>query len=137
MAEQEMSYALSDLVKRRRAELGYSLRTLADRCIDPVTRERRYSHSTIENLEKRSSVTPPKLADLRALEVGLKLPLRQIQDAAGEQFLGITTAELDGDGRVRVLMYRANMMSVEDRERLIAIAETFPINPTPGEDSSK
>jgi transcriptional regulator with XRE-family HTH domain len=137
MAEQETSYALSDLVKRRRAELGYSLRTLADRCVDPVTGEQRYSRGTIDNLEKRAPVTPPQLPDLRALEAGLRLPLSQIQDAAGEQFLGIRTTSVDADGRVRLLAHRASSMSPEDLGRLLAIAETFPINSGEPDEGSK
>lgn len=136
MAEQATSYALSDLVKGRRAELGYSLRKLAENCIDPQTGEQRYSRGAIDNLEKREPVIAPQTPDLRALAAGLQLPLRSIQDAAGEQFLGITTTELDSSGRVRLLANRASSMSAEDLERLLAIAETFPIKADGPSDSS-
>lgn len=127
MAEQETSYALSDLVKRRRAELGLSLRKLEERCV--YKGEQRWTRSTIENLEKRRSTLAPKLPDLQALADALELPLRQLQDAAGAQFLGISTADPYGDGRVRVLAHRASVISGDDLERLIAIADTFPVDP--------
>ena len=127
MAEQETSYALSDLVKRRRAELGLSLRKLAERCT--YAGEQQWTHSTIENLEKRRGVQPPQVPELHALSNGLELPLRQIQDAAGAQYFGITTTDAYGDGRVRILAHRADRLSPEDVDRLIAIADTFPVKP--------
>lgn len=126
MAEQETSYALSDLVKRRRAELGLSLRKLAEGCV--YAGEQRWTRSTLDNLEKRRTLAP-KPPDLHALANGLQLPVRQIQDAAGEQFLGIKTTDAYGDGRVRVLAHRAGSISEEHLERLIAIADTFPVEP--------
>lgn len=135
MAEQETTYALSDLVKRRRADRRYSLRTLAERCIDPDTHIQEIKHSWIENLEKRKSVIPPRLPQLRALAAGLELPLRDIQDAAGMQFLGITTQQADGN--IRILMNRAGHLSPEDLARLVAIADTFPVNPGKASGSSK
>jgi hypothetical protein len=58
MAEQETSYALSDLVKRRRAELRLSLRKFAETCIDPETGIQEIKHAWVERLEKRQNVTP-------------------------------------------------------------------------------
>lgn len=127
MAEQETSYALSDLVKRRRAELGLSLRKLAEHCV--YAGEQRWTHSTIENLEKRRGVLAPKIADLHALAEGLRVPVGQVQDAAGAQFFGISTTDAYGDRRVRVIAHRADSMSSDDLDRFLAIAETFPVNP--------
>lgn len=135
MAEQETTYALADLVKRRRADRRFSLRALAERCIDPDTGVQEIKHAWIERLEKREPVIPPQLPQLRALAAGLALPLRDIQDAAGEQFLGITTHYEDGN--VRVLMNRASDLSPEDLERLLAIAETFSVNRDGSGGSSK
>lgn len=130
MAEQQTSasYALSDLVRRRRSELGYSLRKLAERCIDDETGVQEIKHAWIERLEKREPVIPPQTPQLRALGIGLRLPLRDIQDAAGEQFLGIQTRQIGSDGRVRLLLNRASQMSEEDLGRLLAISETFPLD---------
>jgi hypothetical protein len=137
MAEQETRTRLSDLVVDRRARLRISLVTLAERCVDPTTGRQELKSGWLHRLEKRLSVTPPGIEQLRALAAGLELPLRQVQDAAGEQFLGITTTDLDGDGRVRLLAHRASNLSPEDLERLLAIAETFPVNPRDAGDSSK
>ena len=62
--------------------------------------------------------------------------MREVQDAAGEQFLGIATTELDASGKVRLLANRASSMSPEDLERLLAIAETFPLNGDTSDGSS-
>lgn len=125
MAEQETTHALSDLVKRRRSELGLSLRRLAEQCIDPGTGIQEIKHAWVERLEKREPVTPPRLPGLKALAEGLRLPLREIQDAAGSQFLGIATTDLDSDGRIRVLMNWASDLPAEDLERLVAIAKSW------------
>lgn len=129
MAEQETRERLADLVTDRRARLKLSLATLAEKCIDPDTGVNELKVGWLHRLEKRLPVTPPNAAELRALAKGLQLPLREVQDAAGEQFLGIVTVGLDDDGRIRALMNRAGSMSPEDLDRLLAIAETFPINP--------
>jgi hypothetical protein len=123
MAEQETTYALSDLVKRRRSEMRLSLRGFAELCIDPETGVQEIKHGVIDRLERREPVTPFQLPELRALAAALRLPLGDVQDAAGEQFLGITTHHVDGN--IRVLMNRAGDLSAEDLERLVAIAETF------------
>jgi hypothetical protein len=74
---------------------------------------------------------------LRALAAGLELPLREVQDAAGEQFLGITTTyDAGSDGRIRVLMTKAGALSRDDLDVLIAIAEALPVRPDrSGEDT--
>jgi hypothetical protein len=136
MAEQETSYALSDLVKRRRAEKRLSLRRLADLCIDPDTGVQEIKHGWIENLEKRKNVIPPQLPQLRALAAGLGEPLRNLQDAAGEQFLGIST-HAGPDGLSRILMNRASDLSPEDLARLVAIAEALPATPSQAAKPSK
>lgn len=135
MAEQDTSYALSDLVKRRRSERRYSLRAFAERCIDPDTGIQEIKHAWVERLEKREQVIPPQLPQLRALAAGLEVPLRDVQDAAGEQFLGITAHQVDGNARV--LMNRASDLSAEDLARLVAIAETFGPKKRESGDSSK
>jgi hypothetical protein len=68
-------------------------------------------------------------APVRALAAGLDLPTREVQDAAGEQFFGVQTVESQRAERIRLLAHRADTLSAEDLERLIAIAETFPPNP--------
>jgi hypothetical protein len=125
MAEQETRTRLSDLVVDRRSRLKISLATLAERCVDPETGTQEVKVGWLHRLERRDPIIPPQLPQLRALAAGLELPLREIQDAAGEQFLGISTHHVDGN--IRVLMNRADGLSPEDLERLVAIAETFPL----------
>lgn len=136
MAEQETRTRLSDLVTDRRARLHISLVTLAERCIDPVTGERDLVKvGWLHRIERHQPVKPPELPQLRALAAGLEVPLRDVQDAAGEQFLGITTVDLDStSGRLRALVNRAGDLSPADLERLIVIAESFTHNRggTPG-----
>lgn len=127
MAEQETRTRLSDLVVDRRARLKISLVTLTETAIDPDTGDRPLKTGWLHRLEKRLSVTPPDAGQLRALAVGLQLPLREVQDAAGEQFFGISTTPIDADGRIRALVNRAGDLSPEDLERLLAIAEAFPL----------
>lgn len=108
---------LSDLVRDRRAELGLSLRGLADRCVDPKDREAGplWKFGALGRLEKNLPVIPPQLPELRALAEGLELPLEQIKEAAGSQFFGIDTVWSE-DVRAMVRDYEA--MTSEDRERL-------------------
>ncbi|MFF2640351.1 XRE family transcriptional regulator [Streptomyces niveus] len=108
---------LSDLVRDRRAELGLSLRGLADRCVDPKGREAGplWKFGALGRLEKRQPVIPPQLPELRALAVGLDLPLEQVKEAAGSQFFGIDTVWSE-DVRAMVRDYEA--MTSDDRERL-------------------
>lgn len=136
MAEQDTTYALSDLVKRRRAELGLSLRKFAEACIDPETRIQEIKHSWVDRLEKRLPVIPVGLPEVRALAEGLRVPRRVVQDAAGAQFLGIGTTDLEGDGRMRVLVNWADGLAPEDVERLVDIAKAWQSNRPDQDDSS-
>jgi hypothetical protein len=129
MAEQETSHALSDLVADRRAALHLSLAKLADRCINPDTGVQEWKIGRLLRLEKRQSVGAITPEQIRALAAGLDLPTREVQDAAGEQFFGVQTVESQRAERIRLLAHRADTLSAEDLERLIAIAETFPPNP--------
>lgn len=127
MAEQQQStMPLSDLVRERRAELGLSLRALADRCIDPQTGVQELKFGWIDKLERGMPVIPPQVPALRALAAGLSLPLQRIQDEAAAQFLGIErSAEWSADGSVRAVVARMNELSPAEREELAALAEFY------------
>lgn len=122
---QETTYPLSDLVRRRRAELGLSLRKFAERCVDPDTGMQEIKFGVVDRLERRESVTPLQLPELRALAAGLQVPLGDVQDAAGEQFLGIRTQGADGDRRIRMITTRALSLDDDGRDRLLAIADAL------------
>jgi hypothetical protein len=129
MAEQETSHALSDLVADRRAALHLSLAKLADRCVNPDTGVQEWKIGRLLRLEKRQSVGAITPEQIRALAAGLDLPTREVQDAAGEQFFGVQTMEGQRAERVRLLVHRADRLSLEDVDRLIAIADALPARP--------
>jgi transcriptional regulator with XRE-family HTH domain len=123
MAEQQQRSELADLLRERRAALGISLRTLADRSIDPETGEAA-KFGWIGKVENGKPTDAPTPAQLRGLAVGLELPARALQKAAAAQYLGL--AEVwSGDQNAHVLVARIEEMSPEDLAQLAAIAETF------------
>lgn len=127
MAEQETRTPLSDLVVTRRAELRLSYAKLAKACVDPDTGVQEWQIGRLHRLAHRENIHSPTAEEIRALAAGLELPVRIVADASGEQFLGVTTTDVDTEGRVRLLAHRASSMSEADLERLLAIAETFPV----------
>lgn len=135
MVESQSRTDLSDLVRDRRAELGLSLRKLAERCVDPDNPEGSalWKFAVINRLEKRLPTIPPGLPELRALAAGLQLPLTLIQEAAGSQFFGIDTVwSQDRQTRAFVRDYRA--MSPQDQERVHALMKSW--GPPPDDDKS-
>lgn len=136
MAEQESRTRLSDLVADRRAALRISLAKLAEACVDPETGIQEWKVGRLHRLEHRQPIEAPTAAELRALAAGLKLPPRDVQDAVGEQFLGVETVKAPHSDRVRLLANRASNMTPEQVEQLIAIAETFPVR-REGQDETK
>ncbi len=127
MAEEEQAERtqLSDLVRSRRAELRLSLRGLAAKCIDPVTKEGGLiGHNWVDRLEKGMSVTPPQVPGLRALAEGLTLAFPVVQEAAGAQFMGITP-HYANSGEARALVTYAEGMSEAERRQLLAIVEAY------------
>lgn len=94
---------LSDLVRERRAELRLSLRQVEERAglgDDGRPLIKRGTLQNLENAEPRMSWTP-RLPELQALARALELPLAQLQDAAGSQFMGIDPVD-SGAGRAWV-----------------------------------
>ncbi len=127
MAEQRTDF--SDLVRERRAELGISLRELESRSIDPKPEKGKAPEQAkfgwISKVEKGQSVDTPSAGLLRALHVGLQLPLRILQEAAAAQFLEMDSSLWSDDRTTRVLVARAEELTEEDRRQLLDIAETF------------
>ncbi|MCX5050979.1 helix-turn-helix domain-containing protein [Streptomyces sp. NBC_00474] len=130
-AEQHVEAELSDLVRRRRAELRLSLRGFAAACIDPATGEGGLiGHNWVDRLEKGTAVTPPQLPELRALATGLNLALPIVQEAAGAQFMGITPTYAQS-GEARALVTYAEGMTEDQRRQLLAIVEAYDRSRTP------
>ncbi|MCM8548864.1 XRE family transcriptional regulator [Streptomyces sp. STCH 565 A] len=115
---------LSDLVRERMAALGLSFRALAAACIDPEGEpsDQMWKRTTLDALSKGEAVKPPKLPQLRALAAGLRLPLGQVQEAAGSQFFGIDTV-WSADGEVRTLVEGYRDMAPEDQAKVLALVE--------------
>lgn len=120
--------ALSELVKRRRAELGLSYVKLAQRCVDPETGEQTVKDSWLHRLETGLKVLAPEYPAIVGLSTGLQLPLHVVQAAAGEQFFGISTVEGES-GRARALVARADRLTPEQVDALARFLDVL----TPGE----
>lgn len=116
---------LSDLVKERRAELGLSLRALADLSVDPQT-GLAVKFGWLNNLENAASAAPTPV-QLRGLAVGLRFPVAAVQRAAAAQFFDMGEV-WSGDHAARVLVARIEEMSPDDIAQLAEIAETFSRN---------
>ena len=131
MAEQRTDFA--DLVRQRRAELSVSVRVLADRSVDPETGTQA-KFGWISKVERGESTDAPPAAVLRALAVGLSLPLRVLQEAAAAQYLDMESFIWSQDRSTRVLAAHIEEMSEEERQQLADIAETFARRRTQGDE---
>ncbi|MFF7130051.1 helix-turn-helix domain-containing protein [Streptomyces sp. NPDC008240] len=123
MTEQRTDFA--DLVRQRRAELGLSVRALADQSVDPETGEQPFKFGWVSKLERGGSTDAPSASALRALSAGLSLPLRVLQEAAAAQYLDMESFVWSQDRTTRVLAAHIEEMSDEERAQLADIAESF------------
>lgn len=115
---------LSDVVREGRAELGISLRTAEERCVDPETGVS-VGRNYIDRLEKNATnLQPPTPAQLRGLAAGLGLPLPMLQAAAGRQFYDITTAWTPS-GKTMALVARLEELDPADQDRILAMLEAY------------
>ncbi|MFG3048093.1 XRE family transcriptional regulator [Streptomyces sp. NPDC048241] len=119
----------TDLVRARRAELGYSLRELEARTVDD-NGEAQAKFGWLSKLERGVPVLTPKEGVVRLLASALGLPEHVLKAAAAAQFLGFDPrADPDvvwsDDLTTRIIVARAEEMSDEDRRQLAEIAETF------------
>lgn len=121
-------WELSDLVRSRLKALQRSYRTAEAMSADPQGREPGllWKRSTLEALAKRQTVKAPTAAQLRALAGILEVPLRTVQDAAAAQFFDLDTLASE-DGEVRLMVQGYTELSPEDRERLLAIVESWRV----------
>jgi hypothetical protein len=127
MTEQRTHF--NDLLKARRAELGHSLREMEARSVDPRSGEQA-KYGWLSKVENYKSIDTPSEDLLRALSIGYELPMKILQLAVAQQFLGYDPAAdssvvWSGDLTTRLIVARAAEMSDEDRRQLADIAETF------------
>lgn len=123
MTEQRTDFA--DLVRDRRAELAVSLRKLAEQSVDPDSDSRPVKFGWLSKLERGEPTEAPSPAVLRALHVGLSVPLRVLQEAAAAQYLEMESFIWSQDRTTRVLAAHIEEMSEEERQQLADIAEAF------------
>ncbi|MFD6415945.1 XRE family transcriptional regulator [Streptomyces sp. NPDC060194] len=117
---------LSDLVRDRLRQLDMSIRTLAERCVDPDDPERGpvYGRGTVENLVKGRMAKAPGEAELRALAAALDLPMIALQRAAAAQYLGLISERWTGNRSARALVARIDELDdaeVAEVDQLVEI----------------
>ncbi|MGW2210162.1 helix-turn-helix domain-containing protein [Streptomyces sp. NPDC001781] len=127
MSEQRTDF--TDLIRTRRAELGYSLRELEARTVDEAG-EAQVKFGWLSKLERGESVLTPREGAVTILASALGLPERVLKAAAAAQFLGFDPrADPDvvwsDDLTTRIIVARAEEMSEEDRQEFAEIAEIF------------
>jgi hypothetical protein len=115
---------LSDLARERKEALALSYEKLAAQCVDPETGEQTVKYSWLHRLATGMPVQAPDLPQLRGLAAGLKVSLGRVQEAAGAQFFGIETV-WSASGEARALAERADQMTPEQRQQLLALIDTF------------
>ncbi|MGA5668981.1 helix-turn-helix domain-containing protein [Streptomyces pseudogriseolus] len=122
-SEPEQAGPFRDLVRRRRAELNESLDQFAARAVDPVSGER-VKRGWIHRLETGQPVTPPEVRQLRALAAACKLPLEQLQDAAGSQFHGVDPLA-SGSTEAKAYVHKLDRLPADQRERLLRLIDSL------------
>lgn len=121
---------LSDLIRRRRAELNEGLDKFAARAVDPVSGVR-VTRGWIYRLETGERVTPPVYEELCALAAAARLPIEALQDAAGAQFHGVDPLR-SGSGEAVAYVRKLDQIPADQRERLLQLIDTLV--PPPSED---
>ncbi len=127
MTEQRTDFR--DLLLRRRAELGRSLREMEALCVDPVSGAQA-KFGWLSKVENGKPVDTPKEDVLIAVSIGYGLPENVVKAAAAAQFLGYDperdpSVVWSGDMTTRLIVAHAEEMSDDERRQLADIAETF------------
>ena len=113
---------LADLVRARRGQLNLSLAGLSAVAVDPEDGSS-VSHGWIHRLERGRPVHPPQLSQLRALAVGLQLPLPRVQEAAAAQFFGLKPSGASAE--VLALAHRLQDLRPVQRDALLGFLDAF------------
>jgi transcriptional regulator with XRE-family HTH domain len=128
MAELERRTDLSDLARKRREQLGLSLREVEERSADPTTGEVRVKFGWYNKLEKAdSSQLAPTYVQLEGLAAALDLPLQAIQDHAAAQWLGIEPKDVvwSSTAEARIVVARMDELSEAERKDLVEFVDLF------------
>lgn len=121
--EPERRTQFADLVRRRRADLNESLKTFADKAVDPDTGTR-VTRGWIYRLESGETVTPPELPELRALAAACECPLETLQDAAGQQFHGVDPL-VSGSSEAKAYVHKLDRLPTDQRDRLLRLIDSL------------
>ncbi|MFC8267752.1 hypothetical protein ACFUIZ_18775 [Streptomyces cinereoruber] len=122
--QEQSARTLSSVARDRRARLGLSLRALEERCVDPETGTS-VGRNYLDRLEKDApNLTPPRAPELRALAIGLDLPLPLLQEAAGYQFHGVTT-RTSASSKAQAFVAQFDELAPEDQDRVLAMLEAY------------
>jgi hypothetical protein len=113
---------LSRLVKEHLESSGQSLRELAERCHEPQG-DRTLLHSWIDQLAHGRMARAPELWRLRALAVGMGVPLQVLTELAANQWLGVEVAAVFVDQKYRVVVTVPESMTPEKRVRFVKMVE--------------
>lgn len=127
MAELARRTDLSDLARKRREQLGLSLREVEERSADPDTGELRTKFGWFAKLEKADpSLLAPTLTQLHGLAAALAIPLRAVQDHAASQFFGIEPGYVwSSTAEARIAVARMGELSEAERKDLADLVELF------------
>jgi transcriptional regulator with XRE-family HTH domain len=122
---------LADLIRDRRAGLGQSLDTFSKQAVDPVSGTR-VTRGWIYRLEQGERVTSPQYEELCALANAAQLPVERLQDAAGQQFHGVSPLR-SGTGEAVAYVRKLDALPADQRERLLRLIDTL-VPPDAGAD---
>jgi transcriptional regulator with XRE-family HTH domain len=114
---------LSDLIRKRRAELNESLDTFAIQARDPASGVK-VTRGWIYRLERGEKITPPVYEELCALAAAARLPVERLQDAAGQQFHGVDPLR-SGTGEAVAYVRKLDRIPPEQRDRLMRLIDTL------------
>jgi hypothetical protein len=116
-------HQLGDLVLERKEALRLSYDKLGARCVDPETGTQ-VGSSWLHRIATRKPVEPPGPEQLRAMAVGLELPLRKVQDAAAAQFFGMD-AIYGPDEETRTMIHHWEELTEADKAKVLALMEAW------------
>lgn len=122
MAEPPPRRQLSDLVMKRRKELGLGLRPLAAASADPATGKGLH-FSWISDLERNTQAEAPNDREMAALARGLKLSLAELTIASAEQWGGIRAIVVphpDKPGQVVKVILSVEGLTTDALRKVIA-----------------
>lgn len=127
MAELERRTDLSDLARKRREQLGLSLRDVEERSAEPETREVRVKFGWYNKLEKADqSLLAPTRVQLDGLAAALQLSPDAVREHAAAQWFGIEPKDVwSSTAEASIVVARMSELSEDDRKDLADLVDLF------------